>query len=258
MFPLPPSAAVSNFRMRVGGKEVAGEILEKGKAREIYEQIVRQSRDPGLLEYVDRGLFRASVFPIPPRGGVDVTIEYSETWPRERGMTQYRYPLDTGKYSAGDYRDVVLDLKLRSSQPIRAIHCPSHDVAIARQGEREARVSLEAKTLRADKDLILVWNVSEEALAPAVIAHRGHEREGFFFLAIAPRAQGRHLRHRHLGEHDRRQDRAGEEGAALLRERPQRRRPLQHHRLLDRGQALPGRAGRGQRREPPAGGEVHR
>ena len=65
LFPLPPDAAVSAFAMKIGGREVTGEILEKGKAREIYEQIVRQVRDPALVEYVDRGLFRASVFPIP-------------------------------------------------------------------------------------------------------------------------------------------------------------------------------------------------
>jgi Ca-activated chloride channel family protein len=189
LFPLPANAAVSSFRMKAGGKELAGEILEKEKAREIYEQIVRQIRDPGLLEYVDRGLFRASVFPIPPRGGVDVTIEYSESLERERGMTAYRYPLDTGKYSAGDFRDVLIDIQLRSSLPLRSIHCPSHDAAVSRQGDRQARISFEAKTLRADKDFLLFFSVSEDALAPALVTHRGHERDGFFYLSIAPRAE---------------------------------------------------------------------
>ena len=188
MFPLPPDAAVGTFSMKIGGKEATGEILEKGRAREIYESIVRQARDPGLLEYVDRGLFRASVFPIPPRSGIDVTIEYSETLAREGGSATYRYPLDTGKYSAGDYRDVVIDIRLRSSAPLRAIGCPSHEAAgISRTGEREARVSLEAKTLRADKDLVLTWNVGEDALAPSVMAYRGTDPEGYFLFTVAPR-----------------------------------------------------------------------
>jgi Ca-activated chloride channel family protein len=190
MFPLPPEAAVSGFSMKVGGKEMAGEVLEKRKAREIYESIVRQARDPGLLEYMDRGLFRASVFPIPARGGVDVAIEYSETLPRDRGMARYRYPLDTGKYSAGDYQDVLIDLRLRSSAPIRSIQCPSHEnAAIARGGERDARVTFEARTLRADKDFIVAWNVSEDALAPFVLAHRGAESDGTFLLTVSPRAE---------------------------------------------------------------------
>ncbi|MBI4603257.1 MAG: VWA domain-containing protein [Planctomycetes bacterium] len=188
MFPLPPEAAVSGFAMKMGGREVSGEILEKGKARELYEQIVRQVRDPGLLEYVDRGLFRASVFPIPPRGTVEVSLQYSETLPRERGTATYRYPLDTGKYSAGPYRDVLVDVRLRSAAPIRSIQCPSHEAtAISRAGEREARLTFEARELRADKDFVVTWNVSEDALAPVVIAHRGSQQEGFFYFAIQPR-----------------------------------------------------------------------
>ena len=188
MFPLPPEAAVAGFSMKIGGKETTGEILEKGRAREIYESIVRQARDPGLLEYMDRGLFRASVFPIPARGSVDVTIEYSETLAREGGSATYRYPLDTGKYSAGDYKDVLIDIRLRSSIPLRAIGCPSHETAgISRIGEREARVSLEARTLRADRDLVLTWNVSEDALAPSVMAYRGTDPDGYFLFTVAPR-----------------------------------------------------------------------
>jgi Ca-activated chloride channel family protein len=188
LFPLPADAAVTSFTMRIGGREVTGEMLEKNKAREIYQQIVRQARDPGLLEYVDRGLFRASVFPIPARGSVDVAIEYAETLDRDRGTATYRYPLDTGKYSGGEYKNVVVDVRLRSSAPIRSIHCPSHEgTAVSRSGEKEARVSYESKSLRADRDFVVTWNVSEDALAPVLITHRSSEPDGFFFFTIAPR-----------------------------------------------------------------------
>jgi Ca-activated chloride channel family protein len=193
MFPLPPGASVSGFKMSIGGKEVSGEVLEKDKARGIYEQIVRQVRDPGLLEYVDRGLFRARVFPIPARGGVDVTIEYTETLRRESGVSEYRYPLDTGKYASAPYQNVVIDIALRSTQPLRSIHSPSHKVEITRgdgkSGEKEARITFEAKTLDAKKDFTLVWGVGEDALAPVLLTHRGHEKDGFFYLAIAPRPE---------------------------------------------------------------------
>ena len=190
MFPLPQDAAVSGFTMRIGGREVTGEILERGRAREIYEQIVRQTRDPGLLEYIDRGLFRASVFPIPARGAVEVALEYSEVLRRDSGATTYRYPLDTGKYSIGNYSDVVVDLKLRSTAPLRSVVCSSHEaVQVSRTGDTEARVSFEARSLRADKDFVVTWNVSEDALAPHVITHRGSEADGFFFFTIAPRQE---------------------------------------------------------------------
>ncbi|MFQ5844682.1 MAG: VIT domain-containing protein, partial [Planctomycetota bacterium] len=39
LFPLPDEATVSDFAMTMGGKLVKGEVLERRKARRIYEQI---------------------------------------------------------------------------------------------------------------------------------------------------------------------------------------------------------------------------
>ena len=60
--------------MTVGDTLLKGEVLDADRAREVYESIVRQRRDPGLLEYCGRGLFRARVWPIPPRGEITVRV----------------------------------------------------------------------------------------------------------------------------------------------------------------------------------------
>ncbi len=52
-FPVPKHASVSNFSMWINGKEMIGEVLEKKRAREIYNSYKQQRRDPGLLEQVD-------------------------------------------------------------------------------------------------------------------------------------------------------------------------------------------------------------
>src|SRR5580692_7805547 len=65
LFPVPKGASVDKFTMFVGGKETHGELLEAGKAREIYTSIVRRTQDPGLLEYLGNDLFRMRVFPVP-------------------------------------------------------------------------------------------------------------------------------------------------------------------------------------------------
>ena len=69
IFPLPTDAAVTRFSMFMDGREVEGEVLDRDRARSIYEGIVRRMQDPALLEYMGRGAFRARVFPIPARGG---------------------------------------------------------------------------------------------------------------------------------------------------------------------------------------------
>src|SRR5262245_59664402 len=67
-FPLPDSASVSDFAIYDGDKRMSGEVIDKAKARQIYESIVRRARDPGLLEYAGKNLLAADVFPIEPLG----------------------------------------------------------------------------------------------------------------------------------------------------------------------------------------------
>src|SRR5689334_20394642 len=49
VFPLPKGASVRDFAMWVGGSRVKGELVEAAKARQIYNDIVRRTQDPGLL-----------------------------------------------------------------------------------------------------------------------------------------------------------------------------------------------------------------
>ncbi len=189
MFPLPDGASASGFTMKIAGKVVKGEVLDKDKARSIYEGIVRRAKDPGLLEYVDRGLIRARVFPIPARGDVEVSIEYVQQITSEGGLYLYRYPLGPGKHSMGPYKDVAFDIKIDSSRPLRSINCLSHKVGIHRTGELKARVGFEAASLAQEGDFLLMWNVGEDALAPFCLVSRGHQEKGYFNITLSPRAE---------------------------------------------------------------------
>ena len=197
LFPMPVGAAVTAFRMKMGGRLVEGEVIERDKARRIYQDIVRQTRDPGLLEYVDRGLFRASVFPIPARGSMDVVIEYSETIATNGGLASYRYPLDTGRFSGGPFRDVLIDVDLRARRPLRTIDSPSHDLSIERIGEQQARLRFRSASLDARQDFSLNWNVGEDVLAPSLLTWRDATRDGsgadlgYFWLGVTPRRDAR-------------------------------------------------------------------
>jgi hypothetical protein len=63
-FPLPADASISGFGMWIGDELVMADIVEKQRAREIYEDILRRRKDPGLLEWSGGNLFKARVFPI--------------------------------------------------------------------------------------------------------------------------------------------------------------------------------------------------
>ena len=78
LFPLPEEGAIQNFVLMVDGRELPGRLLPKDEARRIYEEVVRSKRDPALLEYMGRGLYRTSVFPIPPGADRKVTMRYTQ------------------------------------------------------------------------------------------------------------------------------------------------------------------------------------
>ena len=63
-FPLPQDASISGFGMWIGNELVEADMVEKQRAREIYETILRERRDPGLLEWSGGNIFKARVFPI--------------------------------------------------------------------------------------------------------------------------------------------------------------------------------------------------
>ena len=85
----------------MGGKDIEGEVLSADKARRIYRSIVERRRDPGLLEYMGRGLLRASIFPIPARGDARVTLRYSQVLREEGGLIEMVYPLKSDHFAAG-------------------------------------------------------------------------------------------------------------------------------------------------------------
>ena len=94
-FPVPRNASVSNFSMWINGKEMIGEVLEKKRARQIYDSYKRVRRDPGLLEQVDFRTFEMRIFPIGPRAAQKVMITYYQELDVDHDWVSYVYPLAT-------------------------------------------------------------------------------------------------------------------------------------------------------------------
>src|SRR5260221_6016470 len=78
VFPIPKGAHLDKFTMEIDGKQVEAELLSADKARHIYEDIVRKLRDPALLEYADRELFKVRIFPIEPNSRKSITLSYTQ------------------------------------------------------------------------------------------------------------------------------------------------------------------------------------
>ena len=71
------------------------DIVEKQRAREIYETILREKRDPGLLEWTGGNVFKARVFPIPGNAEKRIRISYTQVLPRTGDRYRYSYALQS-------------------------------------------------------------------------------------------------------------------------------------------------------------------
>jgi Ca-activated chloride channel homolog len=92
-FPLPEKATVSGYALDIRGQMVDGVVVEREKARVVFEEIVRQRIDPGLVEWTKGNVFRTRVFPIPARGTRRVMVRFvSELAGDARGCS-YTLPL---------------------------------------------------------------------------------------------------------------------------------------------------------------------
>ncbi|MEE8436318.1 MAG: VIT domain-containing protein, partial [bacterium] len=93
-FPLPPGATISGYALDVGGVLRDAVVVEKDKGRQVFEKIVRQGLDPGLVEWTKGNTFKTRIFPIPPRGSRTVRISYVSDLLQAKGEQQYRLPLN--------------------------------------------------------------------------------------------------------------------------------------------------------------------
>ena len=194
-FPIPQDAAISDFSMVVDGQTVEGQIMPKDKARAIYEDIVRQRRDPALLEYVGRDLVQARIFPIPAGGNRTIKLSYSQVLPQADGLTHYRFPLRTypllvegaSPRFVQPIRQLAITVDLRSATPLKAIYSSSHPVDVLRAGETEATIGYEASGVTPSSDFDLYWSADAGDVAVNLLSYKPAGEDGYFLLLAAPK-----------------------------------------------------------------------
>ncbi len=76
VLPLPSGATVSAFALEIEGVLREAAVVEREKARVVFEEIVRRGVDPGLVEWVQGNVFQTRVYPIPARGTKRCVLAY--------------------------------------------------------------------------------------------------------------------------------------------------------------------------------------
>ena len=183
-FPLDDDSAVDAMSIRMGNRELVGDIQEREAAREIYEAAVRQGRVAGLTEQERPNMFTQSVANIPP--GQEITVHLHVVQPVERVDDHYEMviPLVVGpRFSpvigVEDVAEITppvargetgvevgIDVDLMVGIPISEVSSPTHDID-ARQRRNHTQISLDG--IRPNSDFVLRWSVdADEPVAMAI------------------------------------------------------------------------------------------
>mgnify|MGYP002623054630 CR=1 FL=1 len=186
-FPLPDEASISGLTLIVDGKELPGKLLPKDEARRIYEEIVRRSQDPALLEYMGQGLFRTSVFPVPPHAERKVEIRYSQLLKRQDGLVDFTLPLGNSKHSSKPIKQLNLTVRVTANEAIKTIYSPSHEVAIERPESTRAVCKVTLNDVAGADDFRLLYGTERGPVGMNVVSYRPDKSEdGYFLLLAAP------------------------------------------------------------------------
>ncbi|MHC4251497.1 MAG: VIT domain-containing protein [Planctomycetota bacterium] len=199
-YPLPPDAAVSEFAMYVNGERIIGEVLERHRARQVFEYIRRQRRDPALLEWVGGNLFKMRVFPIEPHSEKRIQLGYTQVLRRDRGKVTYTYPLVSEKLLKNPLREVGVEFRLASRIGFSNLWCESHRAEPVVTEDGRAALAFGARDYTPERDFTVSYRVDDAAEVLSFANRRPggpeggedgkeNEKDPYFLLELAPKVE---------------------------------------------------------------------
>ena len=209
-FPLPQDASISGFGMWIGNDLIEADVVEKQRAREIYETFLRKKRDPGLLEWTGGDIFKARVFPIEARSEKRIKIVYTQVLPLRANRYRYSYGLRSELLRTSPLRELSLTVAVNSALGLKSVTCPTHAARIATSGERQgvsppsknatertrradalplafhsAQVEFAAQEYAPSRDFEVVCEIDGRQNDVVVIPHQRGE-DGYFLVQLTP------------------------------------------------------------------------
>jgi hypothetical protein len=183
-FPLPSDASIAGFGMWIGNELVEADIVEKQRAREIFDIILSEKKDPALLEWAGGNLFKTRVYPIPAHGEKRIKITYTQALPLEGNRFRYSYALLSDLLKAHPLKKLEISLTVSSALPLAKVHSPTHAVR-EEKTNTAARLVFSAQEYVPTRDFEAVIELASTPMAVTMLPHRRGD-DGYFLLRLAP------------------------------------------------------------------------
>lgn len=205
VFPLPETASVKAMKIRIGERIIEGEILEKQKAKALYETAKNSGQIAGLVKQERNNLFTTKISNIPPGEKVSIELDYFQTIELMDDSYSLRLPTTlTPRYMTDAFLDAMAtsppfktdessasttkfsaSITLESSWPLAEITSASHDIEVIELEDRYL-VDLEDGYALMDKDFTMSWKPYPEASLQPSLYVQNTDTESFGLIVLEP------------------------------------------------------------------------
>lgn len=174
-FPLPVSASLSEVTLTIGEREIAGEVVEREKAKSVYESEKQNGNDAGLASKEGFQAFEFRVHPVKAQGETRIRLIYYQPIEIEAGIGRYLYPLEEGGTddAAASFWNPVHDavegtfsaeVELKSAWPLEEVRLPGfeNETLVETLGEGHQRLRLDRKAQALNRDLVVYYRLAQD------------------------------------------------------------------------------------------------
>jgi Ca-activated chloride channel family protein len=188
LFSLPGGTTVSDFAVWDGPVRIPAVILERKRAKALYQELKSQAIDPGLLEQGERSeddarrnsIFSAHIVPIPAYGTKRLEIEYHQKIPVATRKCYFVLPLKPDAYASQKVARLSIHFELHSAARMKDFTLQGKQLPFhfEQMDEHTVRGTVEASNVDLAEDFATVWTVNEPGSALEVIAYRNPNGAG--------------------------------------------------------------------------------
>ncbi len=171
----PLGARVTGFAYYVGEERIAGEVLERQTANQVYDEVTSQRRDPAILEQTADGEYTFRVFPIQPGEDKRIEITFSEWLARRGEEITYRAPIGSPSAQA----EIVMH-----DPRVRDVRSTSHRLDVSPLPGGGARVRT-LSAIDASGEVVLRYRIQEAPWSLSAYLHRDPGQPGYFVVSVA-------------------------------------------------------------------------
>jgi len=188
LFPIQKGAIISDFKMKIGDTYYSGEIMESEQARKEFQALVKQNKNPALLEYMNEDYYRIEIPSFKPHEERAISLTYIQELKNDDGLVKLQYPLEIESLLKTSIRKINISGVI-TSKNAQIFFVDSDTNTIDRtisEDKRTASFSFKREDFDPNNDFILKFGLGENQVEAYMSTDTPDLGYNTFLLEIHP------------------------------------------------------------------------